>query len=295
MTTKDTLELTVARSLPPEPSPGEAGAVPAHRPRLGRREPLGRRPGVLLGVVLATVLQLVPHMPDAPRTLAGLWLLFGAPIVLWWPVARRVVTSATAMLLLSVGFTVITDMAVALTVNTGLPPLGVDRPLTRPILTIATAVALVVLNALGPADTGPTAAAAHRDIRSRWEELKGVRGIRPVGILGAFTLVLSVAGPIRLDNGLGGSVSVVAVIAVVALLTLLLLRRGRYPVPVLELGLYCAAAALLLLTCCAASTSPATTSRRSSCTSGSLSAASTGTWAPTQTRTTRVWASPCCP
>jgi uncharacterized membrane protein len=140
-------------------------------------------------------------------------------------------------------------MAVALTVNTGLPPLGVDRPLTRPILTIATAVALVVLNALGPADTGPTAAdAAHRDIRSRWGKLKGVRGIRPVGILGAFTLVLSVAGPIRLNNGLGGSVSVVAVIAVVALLTLLLLRRGRYPVPVLELGLYCAAASLLLLT-----------------------------------------------
>ncbi|MFE2717897.1 DUF2206 domain-containing protein [Streptomyces mirabilis] len=249
MTTKDTLELTVARSLPPEPSPGEAEAVPAHRPRLGRREPLGRRPGVLLGVVLATVLQLVPHVPDAPRTLAGLWLLFGAPIVLWWPVARRVVTSATAMLLLSVGFTVITDMAVALAVNTGLPPLGVDRPLTRPILTIATAVALVVLNALGPVGTGPEAAgAAHRDIRSRWGTLKGVRGVRPVGILGASALVLSVAGPIRLNNGLGGSVSVVAVIAVVALLTLLLLRRGRYPVPVLELGLYCAAAALLLLT-----------------------------------------------
>lgn len=242
----DTLRLSVVRPVPrtsPEEPPGAEEAGEAEAAGSPRRALPGRRPLVLLGVVLATVLQLVPDVPGPPRTLAGLWLLFGAPVLLWRPVARRVVTSGTAELMLSVGFTVMTDIVVALTVNTALPPLGLDRPLTRPVLALATAVALLVLNAFAPVDPRPATAP-----RRPWSGLADARGLRPVAALGALALVLSVAGAIRLNNGLGGAVSVAAVIAVAALLVLILLRRGRYPVPVLELGLYCASAALLLLT-----------------------------------------------
>ncbi|MEV8595688.1 DUF2206 domain-containing protein [Streptomyces sp. NPDC052012] len=232
------MSLRVRRPAPRPPA--DRRAEPPARPNrsAGRRPLLSRRFAVLLSLAPASIVQLLPDPPAVPQTLAGLWLLFGAPILLWRGIAWRIVTTGTAAWLLSVGFTVVTDIVVALTVNTALPLAGVERPLTRLILTIAMAVTLVLLGAIAPEVRRPPGGPR----RGR------VRGLRPVAGLGALALVLSVAGPIRLNNGFSGTVSVVAMVVVAALIALLLLRRARYPVPVLELGIYCASAALLLLT-----------------------------------------------
>ncbi|KPI07989.1 hypothetical protein OK074_3757 [Actinobacteria bacterium OK074] len=235
----ETLRLNVGalRAAGGEPPAEPPAAAPGPGPR--RPAALSRRFAVLLSLAPAVVVELLPSPPALVHTPAGLWLLFGAPVVLWRGLARRIVTTGTATFLLAVGFSVMTDIVVALTVNTTLPLLGVDRPLTRLILTLATALALVVLGLLAPEmpraqrQSGP------------W---RAPRGLKPVGAVGALALLLSVAGPIRLNNGLGGGVSTVGMVVVAALVVLLLLRRGQYPVPVLEFGLYCASAALLLLT-----------------------------------------------
>ncbi|GAB2862211.1 hypothetical protein GCM10027074_31900 [Streptomyces deserti] len=243
MTTKDTLALRVDGPDPRSPADEERPARPSRA--AGRRPLFSRRFAVLLSLAPASVVELLPQSPAALHTLAGLWLLFGAPVVLWRGVTTRIVTTGTAALLLAVGFTVMTDIVVALTVNTVLPPLGVERPLTRLILTVALAGALVVLGVLAPEPRRPEGRPKDGPPGHR---LLATRGLRPVAALGGLALVLAVAGPIRLNNGLGGMVSTVAMVVVAALITLLLLRRGRYPVPVLEWGLYCASAALLLLT-----------------------------------------------
>ncbi|MFJ9908308.1 DUF2206 domain-containing protein [Streptomyces sp. NPDC101152] len=237
MTTKDTLALRITAPDPQPPADEERFARPS---RAGRRPLFHRRFALLLSLAPASVVELLPQSPAALHTLAGLWLLFGVPVLLWRGVALRIVTTGTAVLLLSIGFAVMTDMVVALTVNTALPPLGVDRPLTRLVLTIATAAVLVALGVFAPEPK--------RLKRPSLGGLFATRGVKPVAAVGGVALVLAVAGPIRLNNGLGGAVSTVAMIVVAALIALLLLRRGRYPVPVLEFGLYCASAALLLLT-----------------------------------------------
>ncbi|MFD5536421.1 DUF2206 domain-containing protein [Streptomyces sp. NPDC127079] len=237
MTTKDTVALRV---IEPDSSPPADDEHPTRQRRAVRRLLFQRRFALLLSLAPASVVELLPQSPAAVHTLAGLWLLFGLPVLLWRGVAMRVVTTGTATLLLSVGFAVMTDIVVALTVNTALPPLGVARPLTRLVLTTATAAALIVLGVLAPEPARPE--------RSPGRGLFAIRGLKPVAAFGGIALVLSVAGPIRLNNGLGGAVSTAAVVVVAALIALLLLRRVRYPVPVLEFGLYCASAALLLLT-----------------------------------------------
>ncbi|WP_405021694.1 DUF2206 domain-containing protein (plasmid) [Kitasatospora sp. NBC_00070] len=68
-----------------------------------------------------------------------------------------------------------------------------------------------------------------------------------VVFLGALAVALSVAGAVRLNNGLGNGVSVAALGAVAVLLVLLFARRRICPTGVLELGIYLAAAATLLL------------------------------------------------
>ncbi|GAA5009929.1 DUF2206 domain-containing protein [Kitasatospora paranensis] len=200
------------------------------------RSLLRGRPAVLLGSSLACVLETLPGLPAPLLAVAGLWLLIGAPVAVWRGTAAKVVSTRDAALMVAVGFAVATDLVIALGVNTVLPLAGAAHPLTRINLAGATAMALSVLGAFLPEEAAPAA---------RRPGLP--RGALPVGALAALALVLSVAGPIRLNNGLSGTVSTVALVAVAALLLLLLARRRRYSVPLLEGGLYVAAAALLLL------------------------------------------------
>lgn len=194
------------------------------------------RSAVLLATAVACVLETLPGMPGLPLTLAGLWLLLGAPVAVWRGTAARVVSGRDSSLLLAVGFAIITDLLVALGVDLLLPLFGDAHPLTRVPLAGASAMVLTALGAFLPEEAREEAAPRARP-----------PGLLPVALLGTLAVVLCVAGAIRLNNGYSGAVSTVALVAVAALLVLLLARRRRYPVPVLELGLFLAAAGMLLL------------------------------------------------
>ncbi|MEU3840874.1 DUF2206 domain-containing protein [Streptomyces sp. NPDC028635] len=205
----------------------------------------GRR-AVLGGTALALLIELLPGPPTGLLALAGLWLLFGAPTVLWYGITDRVLSTRDGRVLLAIGLSVITAMAVALLVNTVLPAVGAGQPLARTPLAVASALAVAVLAvAVDP----PAESLADR--LARWREGHAPAlppGLIPVSVLGAVTLLLCVAGPIRLNNQAGSGVSFTAMIAVAVLLALLMWRRRRYPASVIVLGLFCAAAGLLLLT-----------------------------------------------
>ncbi|MEW1907754.1 DUF2206 domain-containing protein [Kitasatospora sp. NPDC085895] len=195
------------------------------------------RTGVVLGSALACVVEMLPGVPGAVATAAGLWLLVGAPVALWRGTAAMVVSTREAGLMVAVGLAVVTDILIALGVNTLLPLFGADQPLTRINLAGASGMAAAVLGAFLPEEERP--AARRRTCLPH--------GTAALACLAGLALVLSVAGPVRLNNGLGGAVSTLALVAVAVLLLLLMLRRRKYPPPLLAAGLYTAAAALLLM------------------------------------------------
>lgn len=195
-----------------------------------------RRLGVLLTLGPACAVETLPDVPGLLLAPVGLWLLLVAPVLLLRGLTDKVVSTRSGSVLLAVGLTVVLDILVALAANTTLPLVGVERPLTRLVLAAATTAVLLVLGIFAPEPQRPLLRGGPR------------RGARPVAWTAGAALLLSVAGPIRLNNGLGGSVATAALVAVTALLVLLLLRRRRYAQPVLEAGIYAASAALLLLT-----------------------------------------------
>ncbi|TDT98544.1 putative membrane protein DUF2206 [Streptomyces sp. 846.5] len=208
------------------------------------RTRLESRRAVLGAVALAGAIELLPGAPAALVALAGLWLLVGAPTVLWYGAASRAVSTRDGCVLIAVGLGIITDIVVALAVNTVLPLAGVAHPLAHGPLLGASVLALLVLALAAPLPSRSSESAA----RSRADAFSAPPGLVAVSAFGAVTLALSVAGAIRLNNQLGSAVGVVALVSNAALLTLLVARRRHYPTAVLELGLFCAAAALLLLT-----------------------------------------------
>ncbi|WP_405451274.1 hypothetical protein [Streptomyces erythrochromogenes] len=194
------------------------------------------RLGVLLSLGPACAVETLPGVPALLLAPVGLWLLFGAPVLLLRGVTDKVVSTRSGSLLLAAGLAVLLDILVALGVNTLLPLFGVERPLTRLVLASATTLVLLVLGTLAPQSPRPLLRGAP------------LSGARPVAWAAAAALLLSVAGPIRLNNGLGGAVSTTALVVVTALIVLLLLRHARCSPVVLEAGIYAASATLLLLT-----------------------------------------------
>lgn len=178
-------------------------------------------------------------MPGPLATLAGLWLLFGAPITLWFGLARRVTSGFDGALLVAVGFALVTDFVVLLTVNFAGPLIGFDNPLATVPLAAGFAIANIVIGVYSPA--------AEPLDQSR-RRAGPPAGLVPVGAVGAVCVVLAIAGATRLDNGFGPAVSMVAYVAVAGLLVLMIMRQDRYPVGVVELGIFAAGVALLLLT-----------------------------------------------
>ncbi|WP_194896496.1 DUF2206 domain-containing protein [Catenulispora pinisilvae] len=179
------------------------------------------------------------YLPGPLATVAGLWLILGAPTVFWVDLARRVVSRLDSALLLAFGFAVVTDFAVLLLVNFGAPLVGYSRPLAEVPLAAGFALVDLGIGALSP-ECG----------EGTWARIRRVHlpGLRVVAGYGALCLVLAVAGATRLNNGLGPQVSMLAYTAIAGLLALLLIRHNRYAVEVLELGVFLGAAALLLLT-----------------------------------------------
>ncbi len=196
----------------------------------------GRRVVLLSTAVCALVILLAPAVRIV-QDAAGLWLMIGAPACVYFGTARRVVSTADGAALLAVGFAILHDLFVLLALDLALPLLGDHRPLELVPITLALAAAAIIVGAFAP-----EAEPVPRE-RYWWHR----RGFGPVLALGALVLVLSVAGPIRLNNGLGSGVSMTAMVVIVAFLLLLLYRSG-YAIEAIELGIYFAAAGILLLT-----------------------------------------------
>jgi uncharacterized membrane protein len=178
--------------------------------------------------------------PSFLVTVCGLWLIFGAPLAFCLGLCRRLVTGLDSALLLSVGLVLTADFVMLLGINF-LPQLfGDQRPLTQVPIAAGFLVGDLLLGALTPECEPPP----------RLSELRGrlPAGMTPTALLGALSLVLSVAGATRLNNGFGPGVSMAAYALVAVLLVLLLAKRDKYDVATLEAGVLAAAAALLLLT-----------------------------------------------
>ena len=207
--------------------------------RSGFRVALDRltaRPALLGGTALAALLVSLPVTPALVLALAGLWLVLGAPATLWYSISAAMVSTRDGRALVSVGLTVLTEIVMALVVNTALPVIGLRHPLARFPLLAGALLVVVVLAAVAP--VGEPRTGSRKRIPAR---------LRPVLITGGAATTLAVAGAIRLNNGFSGAVSVVALLAVAALLVLLFRRRERHSSTVTGIGLFLAAAAVLLL------------------------------------------------
>ncbi|MCW2567740.1 MAG: hypothetical protein JWN54_1837 [Mycobacterium sp.] len=202
--------------------------------------PVSRRAVVLLVTAVTGAIELLPVQQPVVLTIAGLWLVLAAPAVLWQNLVSRVLDSRDARWLLAAGLTVLTAIVTALVLNSVLPVLGYDAPLSRPGLALASMATIGILAAVDRRRSGPSGPAS-----LRLPTLP--HGLAPVAGLGVACLVAAVAGAFRLNNGLGSAVSVAALLLVATLLGYLLLRRRVLGDEVIEAGIFLAAAALLLL------------------------------------------------
>lgn len=197
---------------------GTRAPTPARR----LRQPL------LLVTLVAVGAELIPVTPGPVLAVAGLWLLFGAPIILFYSVADAVVSTPTGRLVLAVGGAVLTDILLALAVNTVLP-------LHRLSLAVASALFIGVFAVIAPPRTG-------------MPRIARAPGLTAVLSLGGIAVVLAVAGPVRLNNGRGATVAVLALLVTCALIVVLTAGRRRHAPAVTATGIFLVAVALLLLT-----------------------------------------------
>ncbi|GAA4819555.1 DUF2206 domain-containing protein [Streptomyces ziwulingensis] len=244
---EDTLALTTVakrhrRGAETGPDTGPRGSR-----RRGRRRVGVRGGAVLIASAVCAVTVLLPGAPALPRLVAGLYLLFGAPLQLWRPLAARIVPTGSGPTLVSAGLVVLGDMLLALLVNTVLPLAGVDRPLTTANLTAVTVLGIGVLWWFCRRHAAPGGGAARTGPIRLWHLARATPGLGVVTGAGLGTVLCGIAGAVRLNNGYGGTVSVVASVLGGLLLLLLAVRRRRYHVSALETGLYLAALALLFL------------------------------------------------
>jgi uncharacterized membrane protein len=196
-----------------------------------------RRRWLLLAVTLIAALAECVSVPGALLGAAGLWLLFGAPIVLMYGIANAVVSTRNGRAILAVGGAVLGDILAALLTNTLLPWAGIGAPLERIPLAWASVFLILALTAAAPIPG-----------RLRWRLAVPVQGLGPVLWLGSVCVILSIAGPIRLNNGLSGKVAMAALVALALLLVVLFVRRGQHSTTVTCVGLFFVAVSLLLLT-----------------------------------------------
>ncbi|MEV5721687.1 DUF2206 domain-containing protein [Amycolatopsis mediterranei] len=202
---------------------------------------LSQRAAVLLSVLVACAVELSPWRPAVLVTVAGLWLVFGAPACICGRISARVVSTREGRWLLGLGFAVVTAIVTTLLVNTVLPWFGVSRPLTTVSLAVSQTLAAILLTAVERRLNGRSPVVR----LPRWVP---VGAVAPVAVLGSLSLVVAVAGAIRLNNGFSGTTSLVALFLIAALPGLMVVRVRHYGDGVIACGILCAAAALLLLT-----------------------------------------------
>jgi uncharacterized membrane protein len=212
---------------PSSPSHRHAGAVPSHVRRLRL---------LLCLVVVSNLGVAAPGIPGALRCCAALYLLFALPT---WLVSGKVrwKTSTPTAWILSLACVVLGIIVAALAVNQVLPLVGVDRPLTTGPLLVSTDLAVAAL-LTWRRRVLPLRPTGHRPTRETVI----------LAALAAATLVLSIAGPIRLNNGLSGNATLVMLVLAGITLVALIRLRDRVPASVVIGVLYFVSLSLLLMT-----------------------------------------------
>lgn len=170
---------------------------------------------------------------------AGCVLLFGLPICLLYSKLDWQWADPSERLGYSLVLTLLLLMGMGLALNVVLPYFGINRPLERLPVLLATDALLVVL-ALWRRHRWPRATAI------RLPSLAGKDKI--VLALCVGVVLASIAGAIRLNNGAGGGVTIAMLVVAAAVLVLLIAWRDSLDPAVVTTAVYCLAAALLLMT-----------------------------------------------
>ncbi|MEJ8640814.1 hypothetical protein WKI68_03790 [Streptomyces sp. MS1.HAVA.3] len=137
------------------------------------------RLGILLSLGPACAVETLPGVPGLLLAPVGLWLLLVAPVLLLRGLTDKVVSTRSGSVLLAVGLTVVLDILVALAVNTALPVVGVERPLTRLVLAAATTAVLLVLGVFAPEPETPLLRSGPGAVPARWRGRPGRRCCSP--------------------------------------------------------------------------------------------------------------------
>jgi uncharacterized membrane protein len=216
------------------------------RPMRVIRERPSLSPVILaLLAVAATVIIALDVSTPVLRPLAGLFLLVGLPTYVVVATKRWIRTTPLDTLLCSFVVVLLAIILGGLAINAVLPLLGIARPLDRVPVLVATGVALVVLAVMRRNHWRD-----EREFRSRWAgHLRGVSGLDRL-VLGASLLlvVASIAGAIRLNNRVGGGVTMGMLCGVAVVLVALIRWRWRLRHGTIALTIYLLALALLFMT-----------------------------------------------
>jgi uncharacterized membrane protein len=198
-----------------------------------------------LVAVGATVVVAQDVATPVVRPVAGLLLLFGIPTYLVLATWRWKGTALLEAALCSFVAVLLAIMLGGLALNEGLPLLGVDRPLDRLPVLIATDVGLVALAMLRTRRRGGyhefrAVRVTHRRSPARLDRW----------ILGASLVLVAAAisGAIRLNNNAGGEVTMVMLCGVTIVLAALIRCRWRLRGTTIALTIYLLALALLFMT-----------------------------------------------
>ncbi|MGW2856443.1 hypothetical protein ACWDAZ_32260, partial [Streptomyces sp. NPDC001215] len=115
----------------------------------------------------AALLECVPGTPAVLLVPAGLWLLLGAPALLFTGFTGRALSARDGRALIGLGLSVVGALALLLTLNTLLPALGVDRPLERVPLALTSALYVVAASSImSPPVAGTLRAAMPTRVRA---------------------------------------------------------------------------------------------------------------------------------
>ncbi len=196
-----------------------AGARRAE-PEARERRPLGFGASLVILAIAQLVVVLDVDLPVV-RPLVAIVTFMVLPTLVLYRRGGIIADSAPVRLAYAFGTSLLALLVVGLLVNTLVPLVGTDRPLTPAVLGVAW-FALDALLLAWRTDIPLVTRAELASLRQRAWDAR----VEPAQAVAVAALALSVVGAVRLNNGAGGQVAVLAHLLVVAAFFLLLRSKG---------------------------------------------------------------------
>jgi uncharacterized membrane protein len=171
---------------------------------------------------------------------AGFLFALGLPA---WMLSQKInwrTDQPSERLAYSVVSAVLALMLIGLAMNTALPYLGINRPLDRIPVVIGINIWCAALLLWRPKQFKPDVP------RFRLDRLKGID--RAVGALSAFCVPMAVIGANRLNNGVGGGVTLAMLVLASFVFTLTLVKSEQLNPGTITAAIYFVSLAMLLMT-----------------------------------------------